>query len=200
MRQLIVFLWKQKAGQGICRSGTLPWCSHHMNMSSKCSECHPRSWCLACRYPMLRHRDLLSQHALLCTKPTNHESSLLLSLPPFFLSLYFPPSLLPLMCVFSCNPPGPCQEWCSGSDPRDLGRAASTLSQLTLWSLENLSVRSLPSTITWMKRTMTPLESLQGASGSTVITTTSGWVCAPTLFSLAFISGEELLLSLYLGL
>lgn len=190
----------QKAGRGICRSKTLPWCSAHMNMSSKCSECHPRSWCLACRHPMLRHRDLLSQRAPLRDKPASHESSLLLSLSISFVTLFPPLVPSPDVYVFSCIPPGPCREWCSGSDPRDPGRAASTLSQLTLWSLENSSALSSPSTITWMKRMMMPPESPQGASGSTVTTTASGWVCALTLFSLAFISGEELLLSLYLGL
>lgn len=85
------FLQCRKAGRGNCGSNTLPWCTAHMDMSSKCSECHPHSWCLACRRLMLRHRDLLSQRAPLCVKPADRESSLLLSLCISFVTK-FPPS------------------------------------------------------------------------------------------------------------
>jgi len=105
------------------------------------------------------------------------------------------------MCV--CTLPGPYRAWCSGSDRRDPGRAASTSSRLTSWSSESSSAPSSPSTITSTTKTTTmPPESPRGASGGTLTTTsTRGLVCAAHsfLFGVYFRRASALLLSLYLG-
>lgn len=153
---------------------------------------------------MLRHRDLLSQHAPLCVPQmcsVLYSCLCLLQLQPP--ASHPTPSTNVCLGVFFCVFPGPYQAWCSGSDHSDQGRAASTLSQLTLWSLENSSAPWLPSTITLMTMKMMPPERLQRVGGDREHSHHRhcfGLCSHSSLFGIYFRRGAALLLSLYLGL
>ena len=87
----------------MCWYDALPWCLPHMNTSSErpVSFSQPDTSCEkdTARHHMLRHRDLLSQSAPFCAKPTNRESSLHLLLSVSFLTTFPHSALSPNMTL-----------------------------------------------------------------------------------------------------
>lgn len=186
-----------KTGRGICRSNTLPSCSAHMNMSSKCSVSSPQlasglqTLCDAAR-DTLHHRDLLSHQSLVCK--TSHESSLLLSSSSWlyfssvFVSVRHPRALPGMMQWIRSQRPGESGINIITADFVELGEFISAV--ITL----NYHLDDDDDDATWE-----PAEGVREHSRQRCCQQLG--LCSHSfLFGICFKRGAALLLSLYLGL